>query len=824
MSPRVVLFLALLPALSHAAELKIYPPSIDLTGPTASQPLLVVLEEGGRAIADVTADAKLVLVGDAASLDIRTLRAKADGTATIAATYLGQTAKATVTVKRAKQASVPAFRTDIMPLLTRSGCNSGACHGALAGKGGLKLSLRGFDPDSDYFVLTRQAISRRVDTAEPAASLLVRKPTRAMRHAGGKRFEPESVEATTLTNWIEGGAPGLTATDLRPTRLEVYPPLARLKIGQSLGVLVRAVFTSGEVRDVTRLVRFGSSEEQVANIGDDGQVKIVGSGEAGITIGYEGMVSILPVSSPFVGRVDPATYSNSPTANYIDTQILKKLRDLNLPVSGQTGDGEFIRRLYLDLAGILPTPTEVAAFLADTSKDKRTKLVDALLERPEFVDYWAYKWSDLLLVSTRRLSQPAMWSFYRFVRQSVADNRPWDQFARDILLASGSTLQSGAANYFVLHKDVAELTESTSITFLGTSITCARCHNHPLEKWTQDQYWQLANLFSRVSIKNGDKPNESIVQQLASGDVLHPRKGFAMSPAPLDGKSISPDSPEDRRKLFADWLTSKGNPWFSRAIVNRVWKNFMGRGLVEAEDDLRETNPPSNPELFDALVGDFTEHQFDIKRLIRTIVLSAAYQRSSKAVAVDGANGGNEGDDRFYSRWLIRRLSGEVLLDALSSASGSPTTFDRIYTGVEGGTAQTTSYPMGTRAMQLPDSRVASRLLDAFGRPDRQATCACERTGDSTVTQALHQNNGQTLNDKLRSPTSRIDAFMKEKLSEDEIVKRTFMLALSRSPSPTELKRMTAVFADSDTPAQRREAIEDLFWSVLSTREFTFNH
>ena len=443
-----------------------------------------------------------------------------------------------------------------------------------------------------------------------------------------------------------------------------------------------------------------------------------------------------------------------------------------------------------------------------------------MLGRSEYVDYWSHKWSDLLLISTRKLSQQSVWGFHRQVRSSVADNQPWDRFARELLTASGSTLSNGGGGYFVMHKDVSDLVESTSLTFLGTSITCARCHNHPLEKWTQDQYWQMANLFSRVGLKNGDRPGEVLVQSLSSGDALHLRRGKAMAPTPLGGKPLSPESTQDRREFFADWLTEPGNPFFAKAIVNRVWKNYMGRGLVEAEDDLRDTNPPTNAELLDALTKDFVEHKFDLKYLMRMILNSAAYQRSSKPVP------GNADDDRFYSHYLIRRLTAEVLLDAFADIAGVPTPFGQVSIGTSGGTANSALYPAGTRAMQLPDSQLVSRFLDAFGRAERNQTCACEVTKDSSVTQALHLNNGQTLNEKLRDKNSVVGKWIADKLDDGEIVKRLFQLALARSPSASEARTLTGALADAsrESPAAHREAIEDVIWAVLTGKEFLFNH
>ncbi|MBI1829925.1 MAG: DUF1553 domain-containing protein, partial [Planctomycetes bacterium] len=452
-------------------------------------------------------------------------------------------------------------------------------------------------------------------------------------------------------------------------------------------------------------------------------------------------------------------------------------------------------------------------------------LIDALLERPEFVDYWSYKWSDLLLISSRKLPQPAMRAFYHFVRQSVADDKPWDRFAREILTVRGNTLQNGQANYFMLHKDISDLTETTAVTFMGMSITCCRCHNHPLEKWTQDQYWSMANLFSQIAIKNGDRGGEFSIQSASEGDVLHPRRGIAMPPTPLDYKPLSEPrtsvsgSSKDRREYFADWLTSPDNPYFAKALVNRVWRNFMGRGLVEAEDDLRQTNPPSNPELLDALAKDFVNNKHDVKKLIRTIMNSAAYQRSATPQAA------NKADDRYYSRYIIRRLPAEVVLDAYSYVTKVPTAFTKLSLGPSGGDANTADYPFGTRALQLPDTQLISQFLDAFGRPERGQTCSCERQQESSVTQALHLANGQTLNDKLRSKKSRIEDWLTDKISDDDAIRRVFMLALCREPTKQEAERFRKIMAEAsrDPQSTRREVLEDLCWSVLTGREFLFN-
>ena len=732
-------FLVILPSVG-AADVKLLPAEVRLAGPHASQRLILLSETGGKFHEDVTAKATFATSNPAvaAVTEAGIVRPVGDGEAIITATLDGTQATAKVKVEKAREPLDRSFRNDVIPMLTKIGCNSGACHGALAGKGGMKLSLRGYDPTADHFVLTRQALGRRIDRLEPARSLVLRKPTLAVQHGGGQKLEVGSLDYRVLADWIASACPGPRDDDVRIQRLEVLPPEIMLKPKDSLQVIVRAWYSDGHSQDVTHWAKFNSSEDLVAAVDQEGKARVAGHGEAAITVWYSNLVASARIVSPLPNTVDAKVFTASARHNYIDALVLKKLEALRIPPSPTCTDNDFIRRAYLDAAGILPTPEEVQKFVGDTRADKRARLIDSLLERPEFVDYWTYKWSDMLLVSTRKLPQPAMWAFYQFIRQSVAENKPWDRFARDVITASGSTLQNGATNYFVLHKDVSDLSEATSITFLGMSITCARCHNHPLEKWTQDQYWSMANLFARVGLKNGDRAGDVIVQSQPAGDIPHLRRGVPMPPTPLDGKPLSFDSPVDRRHYFADWLTAPENPYFAKALVNRVWRNFLGRGLVEAEDDLRETNPPTNQELFDALAKDFIRHKYDVKHLVRTSMNSATYQRSSNPMP------GNSTDDRFYSHYLVRRLSAEVLLDAYSQATGVPTPFTHVYSGVEGDVAATNSFPPGTRALQLPDSRVASRFLDGFGRPGREQTCSCERQQDSSVSQALHLNNGQT--------------------------------------------------------------------------------
>jgi hypothetical protein len=817
----LLLLAGVLPVGSRAADLKILPAEVTLTGPHAHQRLLVVVESDGQVIADRTPDARFSSSQPAVvAVDDRgVVRPVGDGEAVITATHGDRQATVRVKVARARAPVVRSFANEVIPMMTKVGCNAGACHGALAGKGGFKLSLRGYDPAADHFVMTRQALGRRIDRQEPARSLVLLKPTTAVPHGGGLKLDPESDDYRLLADWIAAGAPGPRPEDARIQRLEVLPREAVLKPKARLQVAVRAWYGDGHKQDVTHWAKFNSTEDMVASVDPEGRVRVAGHGEAAVTVWYSNLVATARITSPLPDRIDPAVFAQAPRHNFIDDLVLKKLQALRIPPSPPCTDAEFIRRAYLDAAGILPTPEEVRRFVADGAADKRARLINALLERPEFVDYWTYKWSDLLLVSTRKLSQQEVWAFHQSIRQAVADNRPWDRFARDVLTASGSTLKNGAANYFVLHQDVSDLTEATSLTFLGTSITCCRCHNHPLEKWTQDQYWGMANLFSRVTLKKGDVAGEVMVQAQPSGDVPHLRTGLAMPPAPLDARPMPLDSPADRRRYFADWLTAPDNPYFAKALVNRVWRNFLGRGLVEAEDDLRQTNPPTNEELFGALAKDFVAHGYDVKRLMRTMMNSATYQRSSRTLPQNAA------DDRFYSHYLIRRLPAEVILDAYAQVTGVPTPFTQVRLGSTGGTAGTVAYPAGTRALQLPDTLVVSQFLDSFGRPERGRTCSCEREEESSVGQALHLNNGRTLNDKLRAKDSRVEQWLSEKVRDKDAVKQLFLMALSREPTAEELKKFTGLMAEGarEKGTTRREVLEDLFWAVLTGREFLFN-
>ena len=792
----------------------VLPDAIVLRGQGSQQQLLVEARAGDAYVGSRTANSTFVSSNpNVATVDAKgVVTAVRDGRAIVTIRDGDRHASTMVEVERAAAPYPLTFRNHVMPVLTRVGCNSGPCHGALAGKSGFKLTLRGYDPDADYLTLTRQATARRVNPVEPARSLMLLKPTLAVSHGGGRRFTTDSPEYRVLSQWIAAGTPPPTDSDPVMTRLEVFPPAARLKTGDEQRMIVRARFSDGHAEDVTRWAKFTSNEGAVATVGDDGVVKVQGTGEAAISAWYLSRLVTARIASPFPIRIDPAVYARAPRANFIDEAILRKLQELNIEPSPLSSDSEFIRRVFLDAAGILPEPDEVRAFLADGRPDKRARLIDALIERPEFVDYWAYKWSDLLLVSSRSLQSNAMWAYYNWIRASVAVDKPWDQMAREILTASGNALSNGAANYYVLHKNPIDVTENVAVTFMGFSITCARCHNHPLERWTQKDYYQMANLFSRVGIKNGSERGDIIVYPVGTGEINHPRLNAPLPPRPLDGQPLALDSPQDRRQYFADWLVSPDNPFFARALVNRVWKNFMGRGLVEAVDDIRDANPPSNPELLAALTRDFVEHRFDVKQLARTIMTSSTYQLTSKPTAT------NAGDLKYHSHYMARRLPAEVMLDAIGQVTGVREEFP--------------GFP-GRRALQLPDASVESYFLTTFGRPPRVTAADSERQQEPSMTQALHVINGDTINRKLRATHGLIQSLMASGADNRTAVERLYLTALSRRPTDEELRSLTKVMdetlardeANPDSAAgPRRRILEDLAWAILTGTEFLFNH
>ncbi len=804
-----------IPGTLAAAEIAVFPREIRLTGPEARQ-RVIVQETDGPLIGKQFRDGVTYQSSDEAVIRIENgvVVPAGDGSATCTVSANDVTKSIPVTVEKFGEPHVWSFRNQVQSVLTKTGCNGGACHGAVAGKNGFKLSLRGYDPEADFQALTRQARGRRIVAHDPGRSLVLTKPTGIIPHKGGVRFEENSGEYRVLSEWIAQGHPSPTPEDPRIERLEILPPTVRLKAGDVQQMLVLAHFNDGHTEDVTPWAKYTSTHFAVAQVDDAGLVKVTGSGEGSIAAWYLAQNVMATVTSPYQHAIPPETFTAAARANVIDELVLAKLQALNLAPSPRCSDAEFLRRAYLDTLGVLPTAEESQEFLNRADPDKRSALVEQLLARPEYVDYWTYQWCDLLLVSGNKLRPQAIEAFYGWLRQRVEANTPWDELVQGILLAKGSAVENGAANFYSLHQDPQEMSETVSMAFLGMSINCARCHDHPLEKWTNDDYYGMASLFARVRGKGwgGDRRSgdgNRVIFLADAGEVLQPRIGRPQPPRPLNGEVSSFDSSEDRRLALAKWLTAAENPYFSRSIVNRIWANYFGIGLVNKVDDLRLTNPPSNERLLTALATDVSQNRYDLKSLMRKILLSETYQRSSITLPENAA------DDRFHARSYPRRLKAEVLLDAVSQVTGVPTTFRDE--------AAKKDLPIGTRAMQLRDSALASYFLETFGKPERILTCTCERSDEPSMTQVLHLANGKTLLEKLESNEGLIAKLLADNTPADQIIDSLYLGALSRKPTQDESQKLASVLAEA--PAEERRAVlEDLFWSVLTSREFLFQH
>ena len=712
------------------------------------------------------------------------------------------------------------FRHDVLPVLSKAGCNSGGCHGALAGKGGFRLSLNAYDPATDHYNITRENRGRRIEFADPARSLFVIKPTAAVRHKGGKFIHEDSDDYKLLIEWIQQGAPGPSTDDTELNRIELSPALSQLNKGDTQPLTVHAFFSDGTKRDVTRWARFTPTDATIAEVDEaTGLAKVIGYGEGAISVWYSGQIALARITSPWPSVIPDEVFARTPKRNVIDKRVIEQLRRLNLKPSKPSSDSEFIRRVYLDVVGMLPTPQETKAFLADTSETKRDDLIEKLLAQPEFVDYWAYRLSDLFLISSKKLRPLALKAYYDWLRGEIEKITPWDQLVRQVVAAKGDTLKNGATNFYSIHQDPETMAENVSQAFMSLSINCAKCHNHPLEKWTNDQYYSFANLFARVRAKGwgGDARSGDGARTLFiadRGDLIQPRTGKPQPPAPLDGQAIASDSTEDRREALADWLTSPENPYFTRSIANRVWANFFGRGIVEPVDDLRISNPASNEPLLQAISEHLAKNDYDLKSLMRLILRSETYRRSSTPLPE------NEGDQKYYSRYYPRRLMAEVLQDAITSVTRVSPKYNRI-TLSDGSTEGTSLYREGTRALQLSDSAVTSYFLKTFGRNEREITCECERSNKPSMVQVLHLSNGDTLNNNLRSKQSRVNTMITQ--SNGDIIDEAYLLCLSRRPSDSERKRLQNIF-EVAPETERRGVAEDLFWALMTSREFLFQH
>jgi hypothetical protein len=784
-----------------------------------------------------------------------TLRAVADGAAELRATHEGRSVAVPVTVGGTGLPTTPSFRHEVVPIFTRFGCSMGACHGKEAGQNGFKLSLRGFAPETDYDSLLLESRGRRANVAIPDLSLFLAKASGRLPHKGGVLFDAASRPYRRLAEWIGAGAPGLAAAEPLLESLEVHGG-RRLRAGQVQPLLAIARYADGTARDVTWLCQYFSNDASVLEVAPDGRVKARREGASAVRAHYQDKVAVAVFSVPHDRAVDRAAFA-APKGE-IDRHVNALLEEMRIPPSPGCTDADFIRRATLDATGGLPAPAEVRAFLADRAPDKRARLVDDLLSRPEFTDYWALILGDLLQNRKERdhdvRGSKGVRGFHEWVRAQLAANRPWDALAKDVLLAVGDTGALPQVGYYVVtvgearEAEKSDLGVSVAQSFLGTRILCAKCHNHPDERYTQDDYYHFAAFFSRLSLdrkapqkgatelrlggaelreaerrvaqieKELEKPEkldakklEEKRKQLADARksveaarakpvrVTQPRTGKPMDARPLDRSAVEIASGEDPRKALVAWMCDPKNGYFSGNMVNRIWKHYLGVGLVEPVDDLRPSNLPSNPALWDHLRADFAK-DFDLRRLMRSILNSAAYQRSSVTTPE------NEQDRRFTSHFAARRLPAEVLSDAISRATGVPDSFP--------------GYPVGVRAVQLPDPALESYFLDLFGRSPRVSACACEREGEVTLPQLLHMMNGDSVVRKIKAPEGRL-ARLLQAGDQAKAVEELFLATLSRLPRDAE----RAVFAKELAAApDQGEAWRDLFWALLNSKEFVFNH
>ena len=691
------------------------------------------------------------------------------------------------------------FINDVNPLLSRLGCNGSSCHGKAEGQNGFKLSVFSHDPDGDFRALTQESRGRRISPAVPSDSLLLRKITGELGHGGGVRTAKNSKAYNILHDWIKGGIvfkienrPDLVKVRLEPTR-EV------MSFGAMQQLKVLAEYSDGSERDVTWLSIFHSNDTGMARVAEDGHVTIGDVvGQTSVMARYRGKVAVFQAVIPRPGA--RVTYPPLPTNNFIDTHVDQHLKRLNITPSPIADDATYLRRVYLDISGKLPTPTEAETFLKNTAKDKRSKLVEKLLTRPEFADYWALQWSDLLRVDRLKLGHADAYLYYKWIRESFARNKPVDNIARELLTAEGPLTEQPAGYFYRAANGTGDMASMVSQVFLGVRITCAECHQHPYDRWTQQDYHAMRGFFQQVSTKT----LTSGVALLAEGNpvIKHPRTGKVIQPYPL-GSTMPETAPEgDRRRVLAEWMTQPDNPYFAKNIANRLWAHFLGRGIVMPVDDLRETNPPSNPELLDALATYLVTNKFDLKAMIRVITASRTYQLSPTP------NATNIKDEQNFSRALFRRLPAEVLMDAICDVTGVDEKFDGV--------------PRGYRAVQLWDSQVQHYFLKLFGRPARATVCECERVTGATMGQALYLMNSPNLQAKLAHEGGQLKRLTMKHEDDADIVRQLYLSTFSRPPSHDEMD--TALQYLGTRRFQRRKAVEDLAWSLMNSLEFIFNH
>jgi len=788
-----------------------------LIGSDARQQLIVTGHFQGNTERDLThATHYQVEPADIVRVDENgVVNAVADGSVVVTATVDGgKTAQLPIRVEHVGQDLPVNFPNQIVPIFTKLGCNAGGCHGKAAGQNGFRLSLLGFEPSEDYEHLVKEARGRRIFPAAPEHSLLLEKATGIMPHGGGKRLDIGSDDYRLIIRWITQGMPYGSPTDPTVARIEVYPAERIMQPAAEQQLAVTAVYTDGSTQDVTRQGLFEANAQDVATVDAGGYVKMFNQpGDVAVMIRYQGKVAVFRATEPLGAPIG----SLPPVRNFIDELAFKKLAQMGMPPSSVCDDSTFIRRVSIDIAGRLPTPEEARAFLADEDSAKRDKLVSRLLDSTEYAEYFANKWSALLRNHrTRPAEAGATFAFHDWIRDSLLTNKPYDQFVRQILTASGTVEQNPPAAWYRQGQDSNVQLQDTAQLFLGLRLQCAQCHHHPFEKWGQKDYYELAAFFSRVGRQRtpGPRPEVTVFFRPGQASAVNPKTRKSFGPAGLGQPVLQLSPDQDPRVALADWVTGKNNPWFGRALVNRYWKHFFSRGIVEPEDDMRDTNPPTNPALLDALAAHFKDSGYDLKDLVRTICGSSLYQLDS------APNQYNAVDRQNFSRFYPKRITAETLLDAVDALTGSATRFEGL--------------PAAMSAVDLPDNSYneSSYFLTVFGRPDGLSACECERSAQASLAQSLHLLNAKDIQEKLTAPAGRAATLAGKSADLDEKnLQELYLLAYSRLPQAAELQaandyisNAVAASGGKIDPARRRAAYEDLIWALMNTKEFSFNH
>ena len=780
--------------------IEVYPEDVHLTSARDRQSLIVQALQVDGITRDVTAEVEYTILSpEIMKLEGNVLLPQADGETELEVHYAGHTLQVPVEVQNAEVDLPISFRLDVMPVFMKSNCNTGSCHGAARGKDGFRLSLFGFDPEGDYFRLTREISGRRINLASLHDSLIMEKGAGHVPHTGGKRFDDDSEYAATLLRWLDAGAPNDSGEVPKVESVAIYPPGAVLDgEGAKQQINVRAKYSDGSDRDVTRLAYFMSNNDNSATVEQTGVVTAQNRGESFImarfdthTVGTHFIT--LPKGLSF-------TWQEVPAHNYIDELVHEKLKNLRIQPSELCSDEEFLRRVTLDITGVLPTVDEYEQFLASTDPNRRELLIDELLDRKEFVELWVMKWAELLQIRTSNdISYKAMLRYYNWLQAKIASNVPMDQMVQELLGASGGTFTNAATNYYQNETNTLKVAENVAQVFMGMRIQCAQCHNHPLDRWTMDDYYSFAAFFSQIGRKGAEDPREQIVFNSGSGEVTHPVGGRQMQPKFLGGET--PDtSGKDRRVVMAQWLASADNPYFATNLANIVWAHFFGQGIINEVDDVRVSNPPVNKELLGNLGEKFTGYQYDFKALVRDICNSRTYQLSTQT------NETNESDTRNFSHASLRRVRSEVLLDLISQVTETKNKFEGL--------------PLGARAVQIANGNTSTYFLTTFGRANRGSVCSCEVKMEPNLSQALHLINGDTLHNKIQGGDV-VGGRLEEGTSSQQVIEDLYVRCLTRRPTAKEVEVLNAIV---DSEENKKQVLEDVFWSLLNSREFVFNH